>query len=140
MIARTTCNSLQVATPLYRFIEDKVLLGTGIKSADFWKGFDENVKYFTPKNEALLAKRDRLQADIDKWHQANPGAIKDIPAYRKYLQEIRYIDEIPTKIVATTQNVDDELALQAGPQLVVPVLNARAMALNAANARLCFLV
>ena len=134
MTARTTCNSLQVATPLYRFIEDKVLPGTGIKSADFWKGFDEIVKDLTPKNEALLAKRDRLQLDLDKWHQANPGPIKDMPAYRKYLKEIGYIEDVPTKIKATTQNVDDELALQAGPQLVVPVLNAR-YALNAANAR-----
>ena len=134
MTARTTCNSLQVATPLYRFIEDKVLPGTGIKSADFWKGFDEIVKDLTPKNEALLAKRDRLQLDLDKWHKANPGPIKDMPAYRKYLQEIGYVENVPAKIAATTQNVDDELALQAGPQLVVPVLNAR-YALNAANAR-----
>ena len=78
MTARTQCNSLQVATPLYRFIEDKVLPGTGIKSADFWKGFDEIVKDLGPKNEALLAKRDRLQLDLDKWHQANPGPIKDL--------------------------------------------------------------
>ncbi|MBT8527154.1 malate synthase G [Polynucleobacter paneuropaeus] len=134
MTARTTCNSLQVATPLYRFIEDKVLPGTGIQSADFWKGFDEIVKDLTPKNEALLAKRDRLQLDLDKWHKANPGPIKDMPAYRKYLNEIGYIEEVPAKTLATTQNVDDELALQAGPQLVVPVLNAR-YALNAANAR-----
>ncbi|QWD50039.1 malate synthase G [Polynucleobacter paneuropaeus] len=134
MTARTTCNSLQVATPLYRFIEDKVLPGTGIQSADFWKGFDEIVKDLTPKNAALLAKRDRLQLDLDKWHKANPGPIKDMPAYRKYLNEIGYIEEVPAKTLATTQNVDDELALQAGPQLVVPVLNAR-YALNAANAR-----
>ena len=134
MTARTTCNGLQVATSLYRFIEDKVLPGTGIKSADFWKGFDEIVKDLSPKNEALLAKRDRLQADLDQWHKANPGPIKDMPAYRKYLKEIGYIDEVPDTILATTQNVDDELALQAGPQLVVPVLNAR-YALNAANAR-----
>ena len=134
MTARTTCNGLQVATSLYRFIEDKVLPGTGIKSADFWKGFDEIVKDLSPKNEALLAKRDRLQADLDQWHKANPGPIKDMPAYRKYLKEIGYIDEVPDTVLATTQNVDDELALQAGPQLVVPVLNAR-YALNAANAR-----
>jgi malate synthase len=134
MNARTQCNGLQVATPLYRFIEDKVLPGTGIKSADFWKGFDEIVKDLSPKNEALLAKRDRLQLDLDKWHQAHPGPIKDMPAYRNYLNEIGYIDKVPNTVLATTQNVDDELALQAGPQLVVPVLNAR-YALNAANAR-----
>jgi malate synthase len=119
---------------LYRFIEDKVLPGTGIQSADFWKGFDEIVKDLTPKNAALLAKRDRLQLDIDQWHQAHPGPIKDMPAYRQFLKKIGYIDDVPATISASTQNVDDELALQAGPQLVVPVLNAR-YALNAANAR-----
>ncbi len=134
MTARTQCNSLQVATPLYRFIEDKVLPGAGIKSADFWKGFDEIVKDLGSKNEALLAKRDRLQLDLDKWHQTNLGPIKDMPAYRKHLKEIGYLDEVPGKVLGTTKNVDDELALQAGPQLVVPVLNAR-YALNAANAR-----
>jgi len=134
MTARTACNSLQVATPLYQFIEEKVLPGTGIKSADFWKGFEELVNDLSPKNEALLAKRDRLQADLDKWHQANPGPIKDMPAYRKHLTEIGYLNEVPGKVAITTSNVDDELALQAGPQLVVPVLNAR-YALNAANAR-----
>ena len=134
MTARTTCNSLQVATTLYRFIEDKVLPGTGIQSADFWKGFDQIVKDLTPKNAALLAKRDRLQLDIDQWHQAHPGPIKDMPAYRQFLKKIGYIDDVPATISASTQNVDDELALQAGPQLVVPVLNAR-YALNAANAR-----
>jgi malate synthase len=134
MTARTQCNSLQVATPLYRFIEDKVLPGTGISSADFWKGFDEIVKDLSPKNAALLAKRDRLQLDIDQWHKAHPGPITDMPAYRQFLKDIGYIDEVPDTVLASTQNVDDELALQAGPQLVVPVLNAR-YALNAANAR-----
>ena len=134
MNERTICHSLQVATPLYRFIEDKVLPGTGIPSADFWKGFDTLVKELTPKNDALLAKRDRLQANLDQWHKANPGPIKDMPAYRKHLNEIGYLVEQPKIVLGTTNNVDDELALQAGPQLVVPVLNAR-YALNAANAR-----
>jgi malate synthase len=123
-----------VATPLYRFIEDKVLPGTGIKSADFWKGFDEIVKDLTPKNEALLAKRDHLQAQIDDWHKAHPGPIKDMPAYSQFLEKIGYIEPVSAKVTADTKNVDDELALQAGPQLVVPLLNAR-YALNAANAR-----
>jgi malate synthase len=134
MTTRTSIDGLEVATPLYRFIEDQVLPGTGIPSADFWKGFAQIVKDLTPKNDALLAKRDRLQADLDQWHQANPGPIKDMPAYRQYLQEIGYLENAPEKVVASTQNVDDELALQAGPQLVVPLLNAR-YALNAANAR-----
>ncbi|MCE7527158.1 malate synthase G [Polynucleobacter sp. IMCC 30228] len=134
MTVRINCFGLQVADSLYRFIEDKVLPGLQIKSADFWKGFAAIVKDLTPINDALLAKRDRIQRDLDKWHQTHPGPIKDMPAYRQYLKEIGYIDEIPANVVASTQNVDDELALQAGPQLVVPVLNAR-YALNAANAR-----
>ena len=134
MTTRTSIDGLEVATPLYRFIEDQVLPGAGIPSADFWKGFAQIVKDLSPKNDALLAKRDRLQADLDQWHQANPGPIKDMPAYRKYLEEIGYLESAPEKVVVSTQNVDDELALQAGPQLVVPLLNAR-YALNAANAR-----
>ena len=134
MNERTTCHGLQVATPLYRFIEDKVLPGTGINSADFWKGFDVLVKELTPRNDELLVKRDRLQLDLDNWHKANPGPIKDMPAYKRHLIEIGYLVEQPKVVLGSTNNVDDELALQAGPQLVVPVLNAR-YALNAANAR-----
>jgi len=134
MSARTICNNLQVATPLYRFIEDQVLPGTGIQSPDFWQGFAEIVQDLTPKNDALLAKRNRLQADLDQWHQAHPGPITDMPAYREFLKEIGYLDPVPQNVPGTTENVDDELAIQAGPQLVVPILNAR-YALNAANAR-----
>ena len=134
MNERTKCHGLQVATPLYQFIEDKVLPGTGINSADFWKGFDVLVKELTPKNDELLVKRDRLQFDLDNWHKANPGPIKDMPAYKRHLIEIGYLVEQPKVVLGSTNNVDDELALQAGPQLVVPVLNAR-YALNAANAR-----
>ena len=134
MNERTTCHGLQVATPLYRFIEDKVLPGTGINSADFWKGFDVLVKELTPRNDELLVKRDRLQLDLDNWHKANPGPIKDMPAYKRHLIEIGYLVEQPKVVLGSTNNVDEELALQAGPQLVVPVLNAR-YALNAANAR-----
>ena len=134
MNERTTCHGLQVATPLYRFIEDKVLPGTGINSADFWKGFDVLVKELTPRNDELLVKRDRLQLDLDNWHKANPGPIKDMPAYKRHLIEIGYLVEQPKVVLGSTNNVDDELALQAGTQLVVPVLNAR-YALNAANAR-----
>ena len=134
MTVRINCSGLQVADSLYHFIEDKVLPELHLNSADFWQGFAAIVKDLTPINDALLAKRDRIQLDLDKWHRANPGPIKDMPAYRQYLREIGYIDEVPANVVASTQNVDDELALQAGPQLVVPVLNAR-YALNAANAR-----
>ncbi|WP_019140900.1 malate synthase G [Noviherbaspirillum massiliense] len=134
MNARTTCHGLQVATNLYRFVEDKVLPGTGIDSASFWKGFDAIVHDLAPKNVALLAERDRLQAEIDKWHRANPGPIRDMGAYRAFLESIGYLKPQPENFTVTTTNVDAELALQAGPQLVVPILNAR-YALNAANAR-----
>jgi malate synthase len=134
MTARTTVNGLQVATELHRFIEEKVLPGTGVHSANFWRGFDAIVQELAPKNIALLAERDRLQAELDGWHKANPGPIRDMAAYRGFLEQIGYLVPPPAGAKATTSNVDAELALQAGPQLVVPILNAR-YALNAANAR-----
>jgi malate synthase len=134
MTARTQCHGLQVATELHQFIESQVLPGTGVDSATFWKGFDALVTDLAPKNIALLAERDRLQVELDKWHTANPGPIKDMAAYKAFLSKIGYLVPAPIGTKATTANVDAELALQAGPQLVVPVLNAR-YALNAANAR-----
>lgn len=134
MTARTSCHRLQVATSLFDFIERQVLPGTGVTSADFWKGFDAIVHDLGPKNAALLAERDRIQIEMDTWHRAHPGPIQDMPAYKAFLTKIGYLAPIPDKAKATTTNVDAELALQAGPQLVVPVLNAR-YALNAANAR-----
>jgi malate synthase len=134
MTARTTAHGLQVATELHRFIEDKVLPATGVASDVFWKGFDAIVHDLAPKNIALLAERDRLQAELDAWHKKNPGPIADMPAYRAFLEKIGYLLPQPQGTKATTTNVDSELALQAGPQLVVPILNAR-YALNAANAR-----
>ena len=134
MTDRTTAHRLQVATPLYRFIEDRVLPGTGITSAAFWAGFDAIVADLAPKNAALLAERDRLQSELDAWHRANPGPITKPAAYRKFLEQIGYLVPEPKKFKVTTKNVDAELALQAGPQLVVPITNAR-YALNAANAR-----
>ncbi len=131
---RTHVHSLQVATNLYKFIETKVLPDTGVSSGTFWTGFDAIVQDLAPKNIALLAERDRLQLDMDAWHKQNPGPIKNMKAYRKFLEKIGYLVPQPDKVKATTKNVDAELALQAGPQLVVPVLNAR-YALNAANAR-----
>jgi malate synthase len=134
MTERTACHRLQVATELHQFIEERVLPGTGIKSKAFWKGFDAIVAEFAPKNLALLAERDRLQAEQDAWHKAHPGPITDMDAYRKFLEKIGYLVPVPKKVRCTTARVDAELAVQAGPQLVVPVLNAR-YALNAANAR-----
>ena len=134
MTERTTVHRLQVATNLYRFIEDQVLPGTGVEPAAFWQGFDAIVHDLAPKNAALLAERDRLQSEMDAWHKAHPGPIRSMAKYRKFLQKIGYLVPVPAKVRATTKNVDAELALQAGPQLVVPITNAR-YALNAANAR-----
>jgi malate synthase len=125
---------LQVATVLHQFIESKVLPGTGVSAANFWSGFDAIVRDLSPKNAALLAERDRLQLAQDAWHKANPGEIKNMTAYRQFLTDCGYLVPVPAAVAATTQNVDAELAVQAGPQLVVPILNAR-YALNAANAR-----
>ena len=137
MTARTPVHRLQVATVLHQFIEGQVLPGTGIESTKFWQGFDALVADLAPKNIALLAERDRLQSELDAWHKANPGAIagaRGMKAYRKFLERIGYLVPVPAKVRASTKNVDAELALQAGPQLVVPITNAR-YALNAANAR-----
>ncbi|MEX8503539.1 MAG: malate synthase G [Leptothrix ochracea] len=134
MTARTSIHGLQVATELFRFIEDKVLPGTGVTSAAFWAGFDQLVADLAPKNAALLAKRDQIQLQMDAWHTAHPGPITDMAAYQAFLTEIGYLVPVPKSVQSTTSNVDAELALQAGPQLVVPILNAR-YALNAANAR-----
>jgi malate synthase len=131
---RTAAHRLQVATSLHSFIEDKVLPGTGITPEAFWKGFDAIVADLAPKNIALLADRDRLQTELDNWHQANPGPITNMPVYKAFLEKIGYLVPTPKKVKISTKNVDAELATQAGPQLVVPVLNAR-YALNAANAR-----
>ena len=134
MTQRTQIHGLQVATVLADFINQKVLPGTGVSEAAFWKGFDAIVSDLAPKNAALLAERDRLQTELDTWHAAHPGPIADMAAYRSFLEGVGYLVPQPKKVKATTKNVDDELAVQAGPQLVVPILNAR-YALNAANAR-----
>jgi malate synthase len=134
MTDRTSKHRLQVATNLLQFIDKKVLPGTGVTPAKFWKGFDTLVADLAPKNIALLAERDRLQIELDNWHSAHPGPVADMPAYRTFLEQIGYLVANPKKVRITTAKVDAELAVQAGPQLVVPVLNAR-YALNAANAR-----
>ena len=134
MTARTQVHGLQVATELYDFIQTQVLPGTGVSSDGFWQGFDAIVADLAPKNAALLAERDRLQTELDTWHKANPGPISNMVAYRQFLETIGYLVPQPASVQATTANVDAELAVQAGPQLVVPILNAR-YALNAANAR-----
>jgi len=134
MTDRTTVHGLRVATSLHRFIEEQVLPGTGIEAAAFWQGFDAIVTDLAPKNAALLAERDRLQTELDHWHKKHPGPVKNPAKYQAFLTKIGYLVPGPKVVKATTKNVDAELALQAGPQLVVPITNAR-YALNAANAR-----
>ena len=129
-----TVHGLQVAHELHHFIEDRVLPATGVASTTFWAGFAAIVAELAPRNAALLAERDRLQREIDAWHTANPGPITDMPAYRGFLERIAYLLPQPADVKTTTADVDDELALAAGPPLVVPILNAR-YALNAVNAR-----
>ncbi|MEY4416121.1 MAG: hypothetical protein RIQ53_3414 [Pseudomonadota bacterium] len=131
---RTPIHRLQVDAELARFIDTEVLPGTGVSAEAFWAGFDAIAHDLAPKNRALLAERDRLQTEIDGWHGANPGPIADMQAYRAFLEKIGYLKPVPAQVRTTTANVDAELAVQAGPQLVVPILNAR-YALNAANAR-----
>lgn len=134
MTDRTTLGRLQVATELQRFIDEEVLPGTGLDTAPFWSGVDTLVHELAPRNRELLAERDRLQVELDTWHSTHPGPVTDLPAYQAFLEGIGYLQPVPGQVQASTAGVDREIAEQAGPQLVVPVLNAR-YALNAANAR-----
>ncbi|MGO3058942.1 MAG: malate synthase G, partial [Halomonas sp.] len=134
MSERITHHRLQVAAELDRFINEQALPGTGVDKSAFWAGVDALFHDLTPKNRQLLAERDALQEKLDTWHRENPGPISDMPAYRAFLKQVGYLVDAPSNVKANTANVDREVALQAGPQLVVPVSNAR-YALNAANAR-----
>ena len=134
MTERTKIHRLEVATQLVDFINREALPGTGVDPAQFWEGFDAIVHDLAPKNRQLLAERDRMQTALDQWHQAHPGPIKDMKAYQAFLQSIGYLVDDPGPVRVKTTKIDHELAHQAGPQLVVPILNAR-YALNAANAR-----
>jgi len=130
----TQQHGLKVASSLAKFVEEEAIPGTGVDAASFWQGFDALVHDLAPKNRALLAERDRLQAELDNWHRSNPGPVRDLRGYRKFLTDIGYIVPTPAQVQASTANVDREIAEQAGPQLVVPLSNLR-YALNAANAR-----
>jgi malate synthase len=132
MTERTQIGGLQVAKALQALLENEILPGTGVSADQFWSGLEAIVNDLAPKNRALLAKRDDLQARIDAWHKANGKG--DFGAYKAFLQEIGYLVPVGPDFAIETQNVEPEIALQAGPQLVVPVMNAR-FALNAANAR-----
>ncbi|WP_285276262.1 malate synthase G [Halopseudomonas bauzanensis] len=134
MTQRKDIQGLQIDPALHQFIEQQALPGTGVDAAAFWAGFSELVHDLAPKNRALLAERDRLQVELDQWHRANPGPIRDMAAYREFLTSIGYLKPVPADFRITTANTDIEITQQAGPQLVVPVMNGR-YALNAANAR-----
>lgn len=130
---RTEVAGLQVATVLHDFLADDVLPTVGVDADEFWNGFAEIVRDFTPRNKELLARRDELQATLDEHFRANPGQ-PDPAEHEAFLREIGYLVDAPEDGEIRTRGIDDEIATMAGPQLVVPILNAR-FALNAANAR-----
>jgi malate synthase len=134
MTEHVQVGGLQVAKVLFDFVNNEAIPGTGITADQFWAGADKVIHDLAPKNKALLAKRDDLQARIDTWHQAHAGQAHDPVAYKAFLQDIGYLLPEAADFQASTQNVDEEIAHMAGPQLVVPVMNAR-FALNASNAR-----
>ncbi|KAA0681622.1 malate synthase G [Azospirillum brasilense] len=131
---RIQVGGLQVATELHRFIENEALPGTGVTPEQFWSGLDAILHDLAPRNRALLAKRDALQAQIDEWYRSRRGQPLDRAAHTEFLKEIGYLLPEGPDFAVTTENVDPEISTTAGPQLVVPVMNAR-YALNAANAR-----
>ncbi|WP_158737149.1 malate synthase G [Alteribacillus sp. YIM 98480] len=125
--------NLQVASELYEFINQEAIPGTGIESEKFWQGLDNIIHDLAPENRELLETRDDIQEKIHSWHKEHKGSF-DFNQYKNFLKEINYLEPKVEDFQVSTQNVDDEIALQAGPQLVVPMSNAR-YALNAANAR-----
>ncbi|MDF3239649.1 malate synthase G [Pseudomonas veronii] len=134
MTEHVQVGGLQVAKVLFDFVNNEAIPGTGITADQFWAGADKVIHDLAPKNKALLAKRDDFQARIDTWHQTHAGQAHDPVAYKAFLQDIGYLLPEAADFQASPQNVDDEIARMAGPQLVVPVMNAR-FALNASNAR-----
>jgi malate synthase len=134
MTDRVTVGNLRVAQVLYDFINNEALPGTDIDPDSFWAGVDKVVTDLSPQNQDLLARRDDLQAQIDKYHRQHVIEPIDPDGYKQFLTEIGYLEPEPDDFTITTAGVDDEITTTAGPQLVVPILNAR-FALNAANAR-----
>lgn len=133
MTERITVGNIQIDKVLYDFVAEKAAPGTGVDPQTFWEGAAEIFTDFAPRNRELLAVREEMQTKIDTWHREHPAPF-DQGAYIDYLREIGYLLPEAADAKVTTENVDDELATIAGPQLVVPILNAR-FAINAANAR-----
>jgi malate synthase len=134
MTERVQVSGLQVARSIYDLVKQDIIPGTGVDVDVFWQSFASIIGDFAPKNRDLLEKRDDLQAKIDAWHQQRSGQPVNQSEYKAFLQEIGYLVPEGADFAITTANVDPEITSQAGPQLVVPVMNAR-FALNAANAR-----
>ena len=134
MADRVDRSGLQIDARLAQFLDSEVLAPLGRDAPAFWQGFAALLGRLVPRNRALLARRDALQLQIDDWHESRAGKPHDAAEYRAFLNEIGYLVPEPEDFTVSTQNVDPEIAVMAGPQLVVPVLNARFL-LNAANAR-----
>ena len=127
-------NNLRVSEILFNFINEELLVGTKVNQEDFWKGFDKAAHELAPVNKDLLNKRDVIQKQIDEWHIKNKGNQINLEEYKNFLNEIGYLKTVGSDFKIETKNVDEEISKIAGPQLVVPIMNAR-YALNAANAR-----
>ena len=134
MRQRVQQGGLQVDAALYHLVNDEIIPGSGVAAADFWTALEQIVDDLAPENAALLAERDRLQDLIDRWHRQHAGRSFDAAAYKKMLLDISYLHRQGDDFSISTTNIDAEICTLAGPQLVVPVSNAR-YALNAANAR-----
>src|SRR5260370_8887757 len=134
MRATVNVDPIEIDQVLFDFVAREALPGTGVDEQSFWKGVASLVSRLAPRNAALLAERDRCEASIDAWHRDHPGAQFDARSYKKFLTVIGYLVPERSAFAVDTATVDAEIAHIAGPQLVVPVNNAR-YALNAANAR-----
>ena len=134
MMERVDRNGMQVASSLAAFIEAEALPGTGVEADTFWQAFADVVAEFSPQNKTLLDERESLQNQIDDWHRARVGQPHDAEAYQAFLRKIGYLIPEGADFAIDIDNIDPEIATIPGPQLVVPITNAR-YALNAANAR-----
>ena len=134
MSDRIKKGGLEIYSELHDLVVNEIIPGTGVDADQFWSSLESIIADLAPRNKELLAKRDAIQARMDEYYQANPGPIKDMAAYKAFLTEIGYLVPEGEAFSVSTDKVDPEIATIAGPQLVVPVKNAR-FALNAANAR-----